>query len=225
MPLRYVAGKLKCAADKVRYTRYKKVVKFIQSGLTADMCESNDALAFKRGWVSLELYLRHRHQACIDTDAAPSSLYETVMKLGDAFEPPLITTLHAAHTSAPRALHEVLHEHMNVLAAAEACSAVSAARQTVMVSQLKSALQPPPKRGRPAALPVQPLPKRGRPAAPLVPAPAVAAADTLNKCCCGVIFHTPASLKRHHDGIGGKLPREPAHPCTAGCTFSSRARK
>ena len=126
------------------------------------------------------------------------------------------------------ALHEVLQEHMNVLAAAEACSAASAARQTVMVSQLQSALQPPPKRGRPAALPVQPPPKRGRPAALPVPAPAVAAADTLNKCCCGVIFQTTASLKRHHDGgagARGKRPREPAHPCTAGCKFSSRARK
>ena len=39
MPLRHVAGKLKCASDKVRYTRYKKVVKFIQSGLPADVCE------------------------------------------------------------------------------------------------------------------------------------------------------------------------------------------
>ena len=225
MPLRYVAGKLKCASDKVRYTRYKKVVKFIQSGLTADMCESNVALAFKRGWVSLEQYLRLRHQACIDADAAPSSLYETVMKLGDAFEPPLITTLHAAHTGAPRPLHEVLQEHMNVLAAAEACSAASSARQEVMVSQLQSALQPPPKRGRPAALHVQPSPKRGQPAALPVPAPAVAAADTLNKCCCGVIFQTTTSLKRHHDGVKGKQPREPAHPCIAGCMFSSRARK
>ena len=58
--------------------------------------ESNVALAFKRGWASLELYLRLQHQASIDADAAPSSMYETITKLGDAFKPPLIATLHTS---------------------------------------------------------------------------------------------------------------------------------
>ena len=214
MPLRYVAGKLKCAADKVRYTRYKKVVRFIQSGLTADVCESNVALAFKRGWSSLELYLRLQHQASIDADAAPSSLYETITKLGDAFKPPLIATLHTS-AAAPRPLPELLQEHLNVLAAAEACAGASAGRQTVLLSQLQSALQPPPKRGRPAAS-----------ALAIAPAPAVSAASvpapapTLHKCCCGLICATMTGLKRHHNGAGGKNPRDPVHECTAGCTFT-----
>ena len=220
MPLRYVAGKLKCASDKVRYTRYKKVVKFIQSVLPADVCESNVASAFKRGWVSLEMYLRLQHQLNIDADAAPSSLYETVMKLGDAFKPPHIATLHAAHTGTPRSLPDLLQEHLNVLAAAEACAGASAARQTVLVAQLTSALQRPPKRGRPAARggAVAVTGNRPLPAAVAERTPAVAAAEE-HKCCCGVIFETPQALKRHHNGAGGKRPREPVHACTAGCTL------
>jgi hypothetical protein len=213
MPLKFVAGKLKCAAVKVRYTRYKKVVKFIQSGLTADVCENNIALAFTRGWASLELHLRLQHQVSIDADAAPSSLYETVMKLGDAFKPPLLTTLHAAHSGAPRPMSEVLQDHLNVLAGAEACAGASAARQSVLVSQLQSALQPHKRRKRPAADTPPPAP----PTAPAI--------DQSFKCCCGLVLQTLTSLKRHHDGAEGKHPREPAHPCMAGCTFPSRARK
>jgi hypothetical protein len=213
VPLRFVAGKLKCASEKVRYTRYKKVVKYIQSGLTADVCESNVAFAFKRGWASLELYLRLEHRASIDADAAPSSLYETIMKLGDAFKPPLLTMLHAAHSGAPRPMNEVLQDHLNVLAGAEACAGASAARQSVLVSQLQSALQPHKKRKRPAA----DVPPPATPTAP--------ATDQSFKCCCGLVLQTLTSLKRHHDGAGGKQPREPAHPCMAGCTFPSRARK
>ena len=192
----------------------------IQSGLPADVCESNVASAFKRGWVSLELYLRLQHQVNIDADAAPSSLYETVMKLGDAFKPPLIATLHAAHTGTPRSLPDLLQEHLNVLAAAEACAGASAARQTVLVAQLTSALQRPPKRGRPAARggAVAVTGNRPLPAAVAERTPAVAAAEE-HKCCCGVIFETPQALKRHHNGAGGKRPREPVHACTAGCTF------
>lgn len=213
MPLRHVAGKLKCASDKVRYTRYKKVVKFIQSGLTADMCESNVALAFKRGWTSLELYLRLHHGFNADADTAPSTLYDCIVRLGSAFNPPVISTLFPSHTGPPRPLSEVMLEHMNVLAAAEACSAASAARQTTLVAQLQTALRPPTKRGRPPAGAARQI---------AVPAPPVVAADAINKCCCGVVFQTTTSLKRHHNGAGGKQAREPAHPCTAGCTFPSR---
>jgi hypothetical protein len=45
------------------------------------------------------------------------------------------------------------------------------------------------------------------------------AASAKFKCCCGAEFTTVDSLKRHHNGIGGKRPREPAHECTASCTF------
>jgi hypothetical protein len=113
-------------------------------------------------------------------------------------------------------LSEVMQEHVNVLAAAEACSAATAARQATLVYQLQSALRPPTKRGRPPADAARPI---------AVPAPALLAADALNKCCCGVVFQTTQGLKRHHNGSGGKQPREPAHPCTAGCTFPSRARE
>ena len=59
------------------------------------------------------------------------------------------------------------------------------------------------------------------------PAPATAPAlDQSFKCCCGLVFQTLTSLKRHHDGAPHHTtPGEPAHPCTAGCTFPSRARK
>jgi len=109
---------------------------------------------------------------------------------------------------------------MNVLAAAEACAGASAARQTVLVAQLTSALQRPPKRGRPAARggAVAVTGNRPLPAAVAERTPAVAAAEE-HKCCCGVIFQTPQALKRHHNGAGGKSPREPVHACTAGCTF------
>jgi hypothetical protein len=56
-----------------------------------------------------------------------------------------------------------------------------------------------------------------------VPTPSYFSPDAL-KCCCGVVFHTSAGLRRHHNGIGGKQPRERAHACTAGCTFHLRAR-
>ena len=147
MPLRFVAGKLKTASDKVRYSRYKKIVKFIQSAMPAQVCESNIASSFQRGWTSLDLYLRLHHSINIDADAAPSSLYETVCRLGEAFKPPVLSQLVAAHTGPPRPLEQVLRDHLQVLSAAEASAGASAARQNVLVNQLASAVQAPPKRG------------------------------------------------------------------------------
>ena len=179
-----------------------------------EVCEEQPDISFRRGWTSLEVYLRLHHRVNIDADAAPSSTYDAVTKLGDAFKPPQVSALHAAHRGAPRPLSEVLQEHLNVLAAAEACAGASAGRQTVLLSQLRSALQPPPKRGRPAAS-----------ALAIAPAPAVCAASapapapTLHKCCCGLICGSMHALKRHHNGAAGKNPRERVHECTAGCTF------
>ena len=216
MPLRFVAGKLPSASDKVRYSRYKKVVKFIQSAMPAEVCESNIASSFKRGWASLEVYLRLHHSLNIDADAAPSSLYGTVCRLGEAFKPPAISQLLAAHTGPPRPLDEVLREHLQVLGAAEGNAAASAARQTVLVSQLASALRSPPKRGRPTK--VQPSP-----ASAPAPARTLQPAERLT-CCCRMLFSTMCGLKRHHNGMSGAKPREPAHECTAGCMFPSRTR-
>ena len=227
MPLRFVGGKLNSASDKVRYSRYKRVMKMLQSSMPADVCETNITAAFKRGWTSLEMYLRLNHSINIDADAAPSTLYETVCGLGATFHPPVFSSIAASHTGPPRSLDEVLQEHLQVLKAAEACAgAAAAARQTVMVSELQSALQPPPKRGRPAAS--APAPKRGRPAASApAPAPALFAAPAATdlKCCCGIMFTTLSNLKRHHNGGGGKQGRDRAHDCTAGCSFPSRARE
>jgi hypothetical protein len=50
-------------------------------------------------------------------------------------------------------------------------------------------------------------------------APPTHAVSAILQCCCGATFQTQHSLKRHHNGIGGKCPRERAHECTAGCTF------
>ena len=55
-----------------------------------------------------------------------------------------------------------------------------------------------------------------------VPSGSSASAASANfkcKCCCGAEFDTVASRKRHHNGSGGKRPRDPAHECTASCTF------
>lgn len=211
MPLRFIGRKLKHASEKVRYSRYKRIVKILQSGMPAELCEANVAASFKKGWTSLEMYLRLHHSISIDADAAPSSLYDTLCRLGATFHPPAFSTLLASHTGPPRPLDEVLREHLHVLNAAEACAGASAARQTVLVSQLHSALRPPTKRGRAGATVSAPAPATA-------PAP-----DTHNlKCCCGMVCTTLGNLKRHHDGAGGKQPRERAHPCTAGCSFPSR---
>jgi len=103
-----------------------------------------------------------------------------------------------------------------VLKAAESGAGVFAARQAVLVEQFECALQRAPKRGRPPAKGVAVAVKFGRALA--APTPSVQSDDAL-KCCCGVAFKTIASLKRHHNGIGGKLPRERAHACTAGCNY------
>jgi hypothetical protein len=50
------------------------------------------------------------------------------------------------------------------------------------------------------------------------PTPSVQSHDAF-KCCCGVVFQTKHSLKRHHNGTEGRLPRERAHACSAGCMF------
>ena len=209
MPLRFVGGKLKAASDKVRYSRYKKIVKCIQSGMPAEVCENNIASSFKRGWTSLELYLRLNHSIAIDADAAPSSLYAAICKLGEAFRPPALSQLLAAHTGPPRPLQEVLQEHLQVLSAAEARDGAFAARQNVLVHQLACAVQQPRKRGRPQTA--------------LDPAPALAQ-PIAHKCCCGISFQTFTSLKRHHDGSQGKNPRDRAHECTAGCNMEPALR-
>lgn len=217
LPLRFLSEKLTVAAEKVRYTRYKKCMRWIQSDLPIEVCEEHPELSFRRGWTSLEVYLRLHHHVNIDADAAPSSLYDAVTKLGDTFKPPLVTTLHAArHRGAPRPLNELLQEHLQVLQAAESGVGVFAARQAVLVEQFEGALRRPPKRGRPPAKGVAVAFNFGRALA--AHTPSVQSDDAL-KCCCGFVFQTTTSLKRHHDGAGGKQPREPAHPCMAGCTF------
>jgi hypothetical protein len=126
MPLRFVGGKLNSASEKVRYSRYKRVMKMLQSAMPADVCETNTTAAFKRGWTSLEMYLRLNHSINIDADAAPSTLCETVCRLGETFQPPVFSTIVASHTGPPRSLDEVLQEHLQVLGAAEAGAAVCA---------------------------------------------------------------------------------------------------
>ena len=220
MPLRFVAGKLKTASEKVRYSRYKSIVKLVQSAMPADVCESNIANAFKRGWTSLEMYLRLQHNINIDADAAPSTLYETVCRLGEAFKPPVLSQLVAAHNGNPRPLEEVLREHLHVLAAAETSAGASAGRQNVLVAQLTSALQPQTKRGRPQTARLPPAPP------PIVNTPTPQSLSPQQfKCCCGLVCASQFELKRHHNGIGGKKPRNPVHECTAGCTFATRAYK
>ena len=41
----------------------------------------------------------------------------------------------------------------------------------------------------------------------------------VHRCCCGRTFQIFESLKRHHNGCGGKRPREAAHTCTSDCMF------
>ena len=207
LPLRFLSGKLTVAAEKVRYTRYKKCMRWIQSDLPIELCEEHPEISFRRGWTSLEVYLRLHHGVNIDADAAPSSLYDAVTKLGDAFKPPQVSALHAAHRGAPRPLDEVLKEHLEVLKAAESGAPVFAARQAVLVNQFARALQRPPKRGRPPAKGVASAPA---PAPEVFAASAPAPALTLLKCCCGLICGSMHALKRHHNGAGGKNPREGA---------------
>ena len=209
LPLRFLKGKLKTASDKVRYTRYKKCMCWIQSEIPQDACEQDPMLAFKKGWTSLELYFRLHHSINADPDTAPSTLYDSIVRLGSAFKPPVISTLFQSHTGPPRSLDEVLQEHLEMLNSAEACAGASAARQQVLVAQLYSALRPA-KRARTSAT-------APAPAVSDVSAPALA--PTLLKCCCGLICTTLTNLKRHHNGAGGKQPRDRAHDCTAGCTW------
>ena len=216
LPLRFLSGKLTVAAEKVRYTRYKKCMRWIQSDLPVEVCEEHPDISFRRGWTSLEVYLRLHHRVSIDADAAPSSLYDVVTRLGDAFKPPSVSALHAAHRGAPRPLDEVLKEHLEVLKAAESGAPVFAARQAVLVDQFARAAQPLPKRGRPPAKGVASAPA---PAPEVFAASAPAPALTLLKCCCGLICGSMHALKRHHNGAGGNHPRERVHECTAGCTF------
>jgi hypothetical protein len=67
-------------------------MRWIQSDLPIEVCDEHPELSFRRGWTSLDLYLRLHHRVNIDADAAPSSLYDAVTKLGNAFKPPLVTT-------------------------------------------------------------------------------------------------------------------------------------
>jgi hypothetical protein len=192
-------------------------MRWIQSDLPIEVCEEHPELSFRRGWTSLEVYLRLHHHVNIDADAAPSSLYDAVTKLGDTFKPPLVATLHAAaQRGAPRPLNEVLQEHLQVLKAAESGAGVFAARQAVLVQQFEGALKPAPKRGRPPAKGVAVAVNVGRALA--APTPCVQSHDAL-KCCCGVVFQTKQGLKRHHNGMEGKSPRERAHACSAGCNY------
>jgi hypothetical protein len=68
-------------------------MRWIQSDLPIEVCEEQPDISFRRGWTSLEVYLRLHHRVNIDADAAPSSLYDAVTKLGDTFKPPLVTTV------------------------------------------------------------------------------------------------------------------------------------
>ncbi len=81
------------------------------------------------------------------------------------------------------------------------------------------------------APPAQPVPSS--PAQLLLPVQAAVAAserpaavqllpppgDERLKCCCGETFQNLSTLRKHHNGIGGKQPRDPIHPCTAGCAL------
>ena len=139
MPLRMMEGKFPSgpnhAADRTRYSRYKTVVKTIQSGLSADACVSQTPLAFSRGWRSLASYLKARYGIECDPEAAPSTLYTQVVAL-PAFAPPEIRSVdtRCAAQSPRRPLDEVLQEHMASLETSEASGAAAGIRRQIAAS-------------------------------------------------------------------------------------------
>jgi hypothetical protein len=135
MPLRMMEGKFPSgpnyAADRTRYSRYKTVVKTIQSGIPADACVAQTPLAFSRGWRSLASYLKSRHGIDCDPESAPSTLYTHVVAL-PAFAPPEVRSVHAQTLRRP--LEEVLQEHMANLDTSEASGAAACIRREIQSS-------------------------------------------------------------------------------------------
>lgn len=329
MPLRMMEGKFPknsdYAADRTRYTRYKTVVKFIQSGLTANACVEQTALAFSRGWRSLATHLKIHHGIDCDPESAPSTLYGHLTSL-QAFTPPEVRSLHThvGHAS-PRPLDEVLRDHMETLQNSEATGAAAVIHRDLQASLNKDQRfgylqthehwpQPsngwivgavqcakcvscdkywatdksirahllqhmtaaqrevhfrahnagtwvytapstkwcvavtPPGNAHSKYVPVQfqaaqhrkqsvhappAQPVASSPAQLLLPVQAAVASserpaavqllpppgDERLKCCCGETFQNISTLRKHHNGIGGKRPRDPIHPCTAGCAL------
>lgn len=305
MPLRMMEGKFPntsdYAADRTRYTRYKAVIKFIQSGMPADCCIEQTTLAFGRGWRSLATYLEIHHQIRCEPDSAPSTLYGSVKALSSRFNPPVVRSVHAAGQPR-RPLDEVLLEHLKGLEHAEQSGAAATVRQDIrasitqdtrygwlnvldcwpkpdnrwvdgavqaakcvccdkykvshkemrehlqrhmkvderekhfrslngvwvynaletkwcvrvqgpVFSKLVPVLAPPPRSAGATATLAAPASVAATPPA------TVAVPNATFQCCCSATFQTAHSLKRHHNGIGGKRARERAHECTAGCTF------
>ena len=318
MPLRMMEGKFPSgpdyAADRTRYSRYKTIVKTIQSGIPADACIAQTPLAFSRGWRSLASYLKSRHGIDCDPESAPSTLYTHIVSL-PAFTPPVVRSVDVRFAAqSPRPLEEVLQEHMASLDTSEASGAAACIRREIQASLhadrrfehlntnenwpkptnawMEGAVQcakcvacdkyfdtdkairshlishmttaerekhfranasgswiysapstkwcvavtlPNTVRSRfvpvskelAARLPQPPAPaprvpiSRGT-SAPLHAASAAVLSYTAHHthtCCCGASFQLFESLKRHHNGCGGKRPREAAHPCTSDCMF------
>ena len=312
IPLRMMEGKFPnssdYAADRTRYTRYKTVVKFIQSGLPADACVEQTSLAFSRGWRSLATHLKGHHGIDCDPESAPSTLYGHLTAL-PVFTPPEVRSLHTHVGHASRPLDEVLRDHMATLQTSEATGAAAVIRRDLQASLTRDqrfgymnmnehwpkptngwivgAVQcakcvscdkywntdksirthllqhmtvdqrevhfrahaagtwvytapstkwcvaiTPPGKVHCKYVSVQAVHRRMQPAeaaqslipvsssqAPEIAQPYPPPIDARLKCCCGAQLANIASLKRHHNGIGGKRPREPSHPCTAGCEF------
>ena len=132
MPLRMMEGKFPSgpdyAADRTRYTRYKTVVKTIQSEMPADACVAQTSLAFSRGWRSLASYLKSHHGIDCDPESAPSTLYSHIVAL-PAFAPPVIRSVQTRFATSSRPLEEVLHEHMESLKGSEASGAAACIRK------------------------------------------------------------------------------------------------
>ena len=313
MPLRMMEGKFPkisdYAADRTRYTRYKTVVKFIQSGLPADACVEQTSLAFSRGWRALATHLKSHHGIDADPEAAPSTLYGHITAL-PAFTPPEVRSLHTHVGHASRPLEEVLRDHMVTLQTAEATGAAAVIRRDLQASLSKDQRfaymntnehWPPPTNAwiedavqcakcvscdkywptdkimkrhllchmsvdereghfrataagkwvytapstkwcvavTPAGMvnckyvPVQ-APHRRMQSEQAAPAPRIVNFDAASApvqlqhlpaispvlmCCCGRTFATQSGLTRHHNGVGGKHPRERDHACTANCAF------
>ena len=75
-------------SENVSFCRFKKVISLIQSNMSDAMCEVATERCFVTGWSKLSAYLMQNHGKILQDDAAPSTLYDYVNKLGDAFRPP-----------------------------------------------------------------------------------------------------------------------------------------
>jgi hypothetical protein len=297
MPLRMMEGKFpntpEYAGDRTRYTRYKTVIKFIQSEMPANCCIEQTTLAFGRGWRSLATYLDLHHQIRCDPDSAPSTLYGSVKALASRFNPPAVRSVHAAGQPA-RPLDEVLLEHLKNLEHSEQSGAAATIVQDIRGSiaqrtqhgwlnvldcwpkpgnrwvdgavqgakcvccdkykashkQMREHLQQHMKVDErekhfrqfngvwvynaletkwcvtvqgpvhSKLVPVEsrvPISRGNSASAGVATTAGTPSAPPQNTCCCGATFKTFESLKRHHNGIGGKRPRDPAHACTSDC--------